>query len=201
MIARIINRLRCNRRGTTTLEFAVIVPTLMVVIMGLLDFTYRLYATSIVQGAVQKAARDSTLEMNATQVSQDAIDTKVRDAVKDINGVITDSSFTISRVNFANFSDAGKMEASTGPGGLCAPGYVYIDKNNNSVWDNGGNAGQGGADDVTLYDVQVQYKALFPINALFGASNMQTIRAKTLLRNQPYNTQAVRASGTTRPCP
>lgn len=201
MMVRLMRRFRSNRRGTTTIEFAVIIPTLMVVIMGLLDFTYRLYATSILQGAVQKAARDSTLEMSANQTSQDAIDTKVRNAVKDINGVITDSSFTISRQNFENFTAAGKMEASTGPGGLCATGYVYVDKNNNSVWDNGGNAGQGGADDVTLYDVQVQYKALFPINALFGASNMQTIRAKTILRNQPYNTQAVRATGTTRPCP
>jgi Flp pilus assembly protein TadG len=201
MMVRLLKRLRRNRRGTTTLELAMILPTLMVVIMGMLDFTYRLYATSIVQGAVQKAARDSTLEMNATQTSQDAIDTKVRNAVKDINGVVTDSSFTITRQNFENFTAAGKMEATTGPGGVCAPGYVYVDKNNNSVWDNGANSGQGGADDVTLYDVQVQYKALFPINALFGASNMQTIRAKTILRNQPYNTQAVRAAGTTRPCP
>ena len=201
MMVRLIKHLRRNRRGSTTIELAMIIPTLFVVIMGVLDFTYRLYATSILQGAVQKAGRDSTLEINANQTSQDAINTKVRDAVKDINGVVTNSSFTISRENFENFTAAGKMEASTGPGGLCAPGFVYVDKNNNSVWDNGANAGQGGADDVTVYNVQVQYKALFPINALFGASNMQTIRAKTILRNQPYNTQAVRATGTTRACP
>lgn len=201
MMVRLLNQLRRNRRGSTTIELAMIIPTLMVVVMGVLDFTYRLYATSIVQGAVQKAARDSTLEINATQTSQDALDTKVRNAVKDINGVITDSAFTFSRTNFSNFTEAGKMEASTGPGGLCATGFTYVDKNNNSVWDNGGVGGQGGADDVALYNVQVQYKALFPINSLFGASNTQTIRATTILRNQPYGAQAVRVSGPTRACP
>lgn len=62
-----------------------------------------------------------------------------------------------------------------GLGGLCVIGYVYVDKNNNLVWDNGGNVGQGGVDDVMLYDVQVQYKVFFLINVLFGVLNMQMI--------------------------
>jgi hypothetical protein len=52
-----------------------------------------------------------------------------------------------------------------------------------------------------LYTVQVTYPTPFPVSSLYGASRTPTIRATTILRNQPFTTQGARNSGTTRNCP
>lgn len=192
--------LRSDERGATLVEFALVAPVLMIVMMGLLDMTYRLYATAMLNGEVQKAARDATLESSTNAVALAALDTRVKDGFRQVNGSVTDSDFVITRRNFTNFTNAGKLEPSTGPGGVCAPTFTYVDVNNSGTYDDGANAGQGGADDVTLYTVRVTYKSLFPVNALYGAPVNQTITASTVLRNQPYNDQAARAVGPTRAC-
>ncbi len=201
----VLKRLRRDERGSSIIEFAIVAPVLLMVIMGLLDFSYRLYAKAVFEGVVQKAARDATLEDSATVASSTLIDTKVKEAFKDVNGSLTDSNFSFSRRNFQDFTTAGKMEPATGPGGVCAPPsgsttYTYVDLNNSHTWDDGAIDGQGGANDVVLYTATVTYRSLFPVNALFGAPTTQTIKASTVLRNQPYNDQPDRAVGPTRNC-
>lgn len=199
MIRRLFRRFRRDDRGATLIEFAMVAPVMIIVIMGLLDMTYRIYATAILQGAVQKASRSSTLASNNT--SQTALDTAIKDAFKQINGGVTDSSFVFTRRNFSNFTNADKMEPSTGPGGVCAPGFTYVDLNNSNTYDDGAQNGQGGAQDAVLYTVQVTYPSPFPVASLYGASRTPTIRATTILRNQPFATQGARNVGTTRNCP
>ncbi len=205
MIRRLLKRLRNDQRGSYIIEFALITPALLVVIMGLLDMTYRLYARAMLEGAVQKAARDSTLQTGATAAANTAIDNVVKDSFQQVNGTVTSGDYTFTRRNFADFSDAGKMEPATGPGGMCAPPmgatiYTYVDKNDSGTWDDGAMGGQGGANDAVLYTVAVRHKSLFPVNSLFGAEQYQTIRASTVLRNQPYQNQNARTTGPTRNC-
>ncbi|MEP6786347.1 MAG: TadE/TadG family type IV pilus assembly protein [Sphingomonadales bacterium] len=199
MIRRLFRRLRQDDRGATLIEFAMVVPVMLVVIMGLLDMTYRLYATAVFQGAVQKASRAGTLASNNT--SQIAIDTAIKDAFKEINSGVTDSSFVFTRRNFSNFTNADKLEPSTGPGGICAAGYTYADLNNSNSYDDGAQSGQGGAQDAVLYTAQVTYQSIFPVASLYGAPRTPTIKATTILRNQPFATQGARNVGTTRNCP
>lgn len=199
MIRKLLNRLRREDRGATLIEFALVAPVMLVVIMGLLDMTYRIYANAILQGAVQKAGRMATLATN--NVTQVTLDTAVKNAFKQVNSGVTDSSFVITRRNYANFTNADKMEPSTGPGGVCAAGFTYVDLNNSNTYDDGAQNGQGGAQDAVLYTVQVTYPTPFPVSSLYGASRTPTIRATTILRNQPFATQGARNAGTTRNCP
>jgi Flp pilus assembly protein TadG len=205
MMFALIKRLRADKRGATLVEFALLLPLIMVVSMGLLDFAHRFFSKAMFEGAVQKAARDATLESGASVASNTLIDKKVKDNFKEVNGSVTDSNFTFTRRNFKDFTNSGKMEPSTGPGGQCAPPsggttYTYVDINNSNTWDDGAQGGQGGANDVVLYTATVTYRSLFPVNSLFGASQYQTIKASTVLRNQPYNSQATRTTGPTRNC-
>ena len=205
MIRQLLKRLRDDERGSYIIEFALITPALLVVMMGLLDMTYRLYAKSMLEGAVLKAARDSTLETGSTAANNTLVDNIVKDSFKQVNGKVVAGDYTFTRRNFADFTKAGKMEPATGPGGLCAPPagstiFTYVDINNSGTWDDGAVAGQGGANDAVLYTVTVRHESLFPVNSLFGAERYQTIRASTVLRNQPYNNQAARATGPTRNC-
>lgn len=199
MIRRFFRRLRRDDRGATLIEFAMVAPVMLIVIMGLLDMTYRIYVNAVLQGAVQKAGRAATLASNNT--SQVQIDTDIKNAFKQVNAGVTDASFVFTRRNFTNFTNADKMEPSTGPGGVCATGYTYVDLNNSNTYDDGAQNGQGGAQDAVLYTVQVTYPTPFPVSSLYGASRTPTIRATTILRNQPFATQAARNPGTTRNCP
>lgn len=199
MIGRLVHRLRRDRRGATLIEFAMVAPVMMFMIMGLLDLTYRIYVTAVFQGAVQKAARASTLATN--NLSQTAVDAIVKDTFRQVNQTVKDSDFKFTRRNYQDFTNADKMEPAYGPGGVCAHNYTYLDVNNSNSYDDGAQDGQGGAQDVVLYTANVTYPALFPLSKLYGATSTPTITATTILRNQPFATQADRNAGTIRNCP
>lgn len=209
MTLALLKTLPRDNRGTTLAEFAVVLPVMMIMIMGLLDMSYREYATAMLQGAVQKAARDSSLQSGASAGASTALDAKVRSVFGQINNTLQPSAYTFTRRNFSDFSPSNVLEPSTGPGGRCAPPpplpgapYTFTDWNNDGVWNDGGADGVGGAQDVVLYTVSVQYNSLFPIGKLIGMPEMQTVSATTILRNQPYANQNVRVLGTnTVACP
>lgn len=200
MTHRLIQKLRRDERGAALMEFAILAPVLLMVIMGLLDLAHMSYMKSILAGEVQKAARDSTLESATNSGALGTIDAKIKARVKNVNGTLTDANFTITRRNFTSFSDAGKMEPTTGPGNVCAVGYTYVDRNDSGTWDDGAQAGAGGAQDVTLYTVRVTYPPLLPIKGLWGGEPYHSISASTVLRNQPYKDQQARNAGVTKSC-
>ena len=43
-----------DRRGVTAVEFALIAPALMLILLGVFDAGYNLYAASVLNGATQK---------------------------------------------------------------------------------------------------------------------------------------------------
>jgi Flp pilus assembly protein TadG len=190
MMRRSLNLAR-DRRGATVIEFAIVAPVMMLVLMGLSDLCYQIYAQSIVTGAMQKAGRDSTIQGAGNNTA--AIDAKVSDMVKTI---AKNATFTFTRKNYDTFSTA-KPEPfnDTNNNGVRDAGECYMDINANSQWDvDPGADGQGGANDVTLYSVTVSYPRLFPVAGLFGWPSTNTITANTLLKNQPYATQQVGAA-------
>ena len=57
-----IASLLSDAEGATIVEFALILPVLMVTLMGLFDLSYNMYTSQMLQGAIQNAARSSTIE-------------------------------------------------------------------------------------------------------------------------------------------
>lgn len=203
-----LSRAAGDERGATILEFGLIAPILCAVMMGALDFGHSLYVQAILQGAVQKASRDSTLETSTSQATQDAIDLKVKNQVLLLNKTATVSfarrfyrDYTKAAAKIAEpFVDTNGNGTCDGPAGLI-PGEAYTDNNNNNVWDkDGGDAGQGGARDVVVYTVSVSYPRIFPADRLIGGSGTTRLSASTILSNQPYGDQAAYAAPTVRAC-
>ncbi len=180
-----------DTRGATIVEFAIVAPVMMMLLMGLCDLAYQIYAQSILDGAMQKAGRDAALQGGGTKSAD--LDKNVQDMVKKI---AANATFTVSRVNYDSFSVI-KPEPFTDSNGngVRNAGECFTDVNDNGVWDSDpGLAGQGGANDVTLYTMTVTYPRLFPVAGLLGWSSSQTISASTLLKNQPYASQSVAAA-------
>lgn len=183
---RLLARLRGDRRGVTVVEFAIVVPVMMTLLLGLSDLLYQAYVQSILDGAMIKAGRDSALESNAQD--QAALDGKVKAMVSLLGPNMT---FTPERRSYAAFALV-KPEAftDTNRNGRRDAGECFDDVNGNKLWDSDpGRAAQGGANDVTRYTMTVEYPRLFPISALFGWSATNKVTATTLLKNQPYRTQ------------
>ncbi len=186
-----IRRLRSlarDTRGATIIEFAIVAPVMCLLLMGISDMAYQIYAQAILNGALQKAGRDSTIQGAPNNTA--AIDQKVTDMVKKI---AANATFTYTRKNYDSFSLI-KPEpfTDTNGNGVRNTGECYTDVNGNGQWDSDpGTNGQGGANDVTVYTVSVTYPRLFPVASLFGWSKNQTLTASTLLKNQPYASQSV----------
>lgn len=178
-----------DEQGATAVEFALIAPTLLMAIMGILDLGYNMYATSMLQGAIQKAARDSTLEGGGGNSA--ALNARVADAVHD---VVPGATMSYSRTAYTSFSDVGRPEdySDLNGDGSCNNGEPFEDVNGNASWDaDRGTAGQGGARDAVLYKVTVSYPRAFPVAELIGLPSNFTTVAQTVLRNQPYNFQQI----------
>ena len=187
MIRRITPLLR-DQRGVTIIEFALISPVLMLMLMGLLDLSYTMYTTEMLQGAIQSAARNSSIEGAAgKEATLDAIVTKA------VRAVAPSATLTFNRRAYSSFTGVGRPEDFTDidSDGICNHGEPFEDSNGNQTWDaDGGIAGFGGARDAVLYTVTVNYQRPFPVAGFIpGQTKDFTLSAATVLRNQPYSQQ------------
>jgi Flp pilus assembly protein TadG len=185
MIRPLLSRLLREEDGATLVEFALITPPLLVTIMGVCDLAYNMYTNEMLQGAIQNAARFSTIEGAAD--NPDAQDAMVTRAVKAVSPYAT---LQFERKSYTNFTDVNRPEDYTDvdKDGTCNNGEPFEDANGNGSWDqNPGQTGFGGARDAVLYTVTVEYPRAFPIAAFIpGQTTNFTLRSASVLRNQPY---------------
>lgn len=177
-------RLRFDERGVSAVEFALLAPVLMVMLMGIFDMAYGMYTNALLEGAVQKAARDSTIEdadLHSTQ-----LDDRVTAVVHD---VAPHAELSFERTSYSSFSDVGQAEDfdDVNGSGACDDGESFEDANGNGTWDTDrGKSGLGAARDAVLYKVAVTYERPFPVAQLVGFDSTMTMATRTVLRNQPY---------------
>lgn len=183
----LIKRLTRQSEGAAAVEFALIAPMLIMVLMGMFDVGYTLYANVTLQGAVQQAARKATVESG--QSTWSLMDNAVR---RQVGLVVPNANVTFNRKSYSNFSNVSMPEDYTdvNGNGQCNAGEPFEDANGNGIWDQDRGAnGMGGARDAVLYTVTVTYRRPFPMATLIGLPRDVTSVAKTVLRNQPYDSQ------------
>ena len=185
-----ILRLIKEKRGVTAVEFALIAPFLLTMLIGMVEFAWQIYGQSVLQGAMQNAARISTLEGGDVRSGQ--LDDEVEELAAQI---LPSATFEFSRRNYSNFSDVRKPEdyTDTNGDGSCNDGEPFEDLNGNGTWDaDRGRDGGGGARDAVLYEVVARYDRILPIHLFTDASRQVELRGSTVLRNQPFDEQAER---------
>lgn len=188
MLAR-IKSLPADERGITLVEFALIAPVLLVTVLGTFDFALNYYVKTVLEGAVQHSARDSTVESTAN--SPDVRDARVRNAVQ---GILPSADVVFTRSAYTSYADIGQAEEFTDNNGdgTCNNNEPFEDINGNGTWDQDRALGStSGARDAVLYTVEVTYDRKLPMANLLGFDDQVYLRAATVLRNQPYNRQEV----------
>jgi len=188
---RTLKALSRDERGATVVEFAIVAPVMGLILLGAFDVAHTLYARGVLQGVVQKTARDATLEGGGADAMRTKLDNRVMAQAK---ALANNADIKITRRYYRTFSEAAAAKAEiwtdTNKNKICDAGEPYEDANLNSVWDkDGGNDGQGGAKDAVVYSVEMSYPRFFPLYNLIDGSKTTTIRGTTVLRNQPFGDQ------------
>ncbi|MEP7350830.1 MAG: TadE/TadG family type IV pilus assembly protein [Sphingorhabdus sp.] len=192
-------------RGIAAVEFGLIAPVFMTVLLGTMDLGHTLYVKALLQGSVQKAARDSSLQTGTLSENQTTIDAIVTEQVKRLN---KDAVVTVTRRSYYTYTEASAAtpedftDTPSDPDNICNNNEPYVDLNGNDTWDaDGAVDGQGGARDKAVYTVNMKYPRLLPINKFIpGMSADIDISASTVLANQPYGEQQVITSNDVKHC-
>lgn len=177
-----------DTRAAALMEFAIVAPVLLLLVVGGLGVGHTLYVQSVLDGEMQKAARDTSLE----DASGDARRTVIQDRVRtQVHQLIKDADVDFELTSFHDYRDADvRSEEYTDANhdGTCNAGETYVDANNNGAWDRqGGKTGVGGSKDVVLLKAKVSYASFLPFGQSKGRMNLVSM---TLLRNQPSSDQA-----------
>ncbi|RYF52136.1 MAG: pilus assembly protein [Cytophagaceae bacterium] len=181
-----LRQLAGSTKGATIIEFAIVCPVMLMLVIGLSEITFQEYLQSVLSGAIQKAARDSTIDGNGSSDANTVIDDKVKSSISlIINSAVWDNA---TRTNYSHFADIGPEYFFDSNGNSTYDkGECFIDVNGNSTWDaDPGSSGQGGANAVVVYQMGFSYPRLFPVAGLLGWSSSAHISASTILKNQPY---------------
>ncbi|MGL5838976.1 MAG: TadE/TadG family type IV pilus assembly protein [Sphingorhabdus sp.] len=175
------------------MEFGLIAPVLMIMILGTYDIGHEMYVKSVLNGALQEVGRNSALEGASNADQRDEIDDKLRETMRYVS---PNANISITRRYYKTFSKAAAaqaesvIEASAIANGRCDAGESFMDANHNGIWDtDGGTDGQGGAKDVVIIKVEVSYQRLFPAAEFIGYGNNVILISDSVIANQPYGKQ------------
>jgi Flp pilus assembly protein TadG len=181
--------------GITVVEFGLIAPTFLMVLLGVFDIGFGYYTKSVLQGAVEEAARQASLENDQWTNIQDKVQNQV---LATIPGAQTNTqiSFSISPEYYENYDDIILPEdfKDSNSNNVRDPGECYIDRNGNKTYDlDVGLSGEGSAQDVVAITADVSYPRAFPLWAMLGISQTQKITINTYVRNQPFGARVLKA--------
>ncbi|GAA5056289.1 hypothetical protein GCM10023208_20960 [Erythrobacter westpacificensis] len=175
-----------DESGVTVVEFALIAPTFLLLLLGTLDIGQMVYAQSVLNGAVQTAARDASLEGGDTAAADAMV-------LEQISGVMPGVELNTSRTSYYDFADIERAEQwnDADDNGICNDGEAFVDENRNGQWDDDiGVSGNGGANDVVIYEVEATYTSPFRVPFMREAWGARTLSSSAIKKNQPFANQS-----------
>ena len=187
-----------HSEGSTTIEYAMVLPVLVFFIMGTLEYSIIMYNSAIIEGATNYAGRMAKTGYNNTSTGGTCASptqnqsqyitciTKSR-----VGTLLNGNNLVISSKSYSNFSNIGQSEPYTDVNniGHYVAGDPYTDINHNGQWDaDMGTAGLGGPGDIVVYTVSYPWSVLTPIMSRFFTNGKVNIRASAVIKNEPYPT-------------
>lgn len=183
-------RLLRREQGTAVTEFGLIAPVFFLLLIGLYDITHMTYARSVFAGAVERAARESSLETGDIDEADQIVDDSIRPILPNV-------VLTSERSSYFDFADIGRPEQFDDENGnnVCDDDESFVDENRSGGWDADiGTAGNGGANDVVVYTVTATYEPLFRVPFMPASWNDRTMTATAVKKNQPFGDQPAYAT-------
>lgn len=182
----ISKRLLRDDEGVTALEFALIAPVLLLMLMGIIEFSMVMFVSSVLEGATNVSSRyGKTGYVAAGSTRQQQIIDQINSRT---GGLLDPQLITVTTTVYPAFNSVSQPEPYTDSNhnGVYNVGEPYTDVNGNSQWDSDmGAAGLGNANDVVVYTASYPWKIYTPLMTQFLGSTF-TIASRTVVKNEPY---------------
>ncbi|MFO1209426.1 MAG: TadE family protein [Amaricoccus sp.] len=177
--------LRCTR-GATAVEFAVILPLLLLFVCGGIEMAINLFIGSSIESAVLEASRFGITDPKEGVNRADQVLAIVKDKTY---GLLDMSKVRMATLVYSSFADIGKPEPFTDKNGDKAynSGEPFTDINGNGKWDpDMGKAGLGGAGDIVVYQLSYDWGIVTPmVQEVMGKTVTHT--SSVAVRNEPWS--------------
>ena len=177
--------LAADEKGAAVMEFGLVSVVFITLLLGMMDIGHMAYTQSLLNGAAQAAAREVSLEGG----DPDAADADLQALIR---RVAPGAVLTPNRVSYFDFDDVERAEQwnDENGDGVCNDDENFVDENENGQWDEDiGVTGNGGASDVVVYTVNLEYKSLFPIPFYDSEGSTRNLSATFVKKNQPFLAQ------------
>jgi Flp pilus assembly pilin Flp len=195
-LAQLLRALAADARGVTIVEFAIVAPVLILMLVGGFDLAHQSYVRSVLQGALNDAARRAAVEDPAFIAAGDTLEERVANLIiGQVEPTAPNAEIVIEQSNFYDFSGIGnpeKLMTDENENGQYdeSDGDCFADLDEDGEYDTDtGREGIGGANDVVFYEATLTMPRLVPLHGLLGVSPEYNLRAETAIRNQPYEAQ------------
>lgn len=184
------HRLQASESGITSVEFAIIAPVFLLMIMGIIEFALIMFTSSVMESATNNTARLGKTGYIVPGITR--MQTIVNNVAARTAGLLDPTQITVSSTVYSNFNDIGQPEPCVSPVTPPCPGVAtvnFVDVNGNGTWDSDmGQAGLGNPGDVVVYTVSYPWRVVTPlINVITGTTI--NITTRTVVRNEPYETE------------
>jgi hypothetical protein len=175
---------RCDH-GSTAVEFAVLLPLILLFIVGSIETAIVLFIGSTVESAVMEASRFGITRPREGVSRAERVLEIVGDKTL---GLLDMDRVELDTLVYDSFADIGKPEPFDDANGNAArdAGESYSDVNGNGQWDaDMGAAGLGGGGDIVVYRLRYEWGIITPmLREALGAS--VTHVSSVALRNEPF---------------
>ena len=175
---------RCVR-GATAVEFAIVLPVLLLTTIGTIEIAIVLFIGSSMEAAVFEASRFGITG------SEDGVSRgdRVLDIVADSTyGLLDMTKVKLDTLVYSSFADVGQPEPWTdqNDNGAWDAGEPWSDVNGNAVWDaDMGAAGLGGPNDIVVYRLSYDWGVVTPMMAEILGGSVHHV-SSVAVRNEPW---------------
>ncbi len=180
-----LRRFLRNRRGSSLVEFAIMAPLTITMLIGIVELGMVFLVSSSLENAVLASSRFGITGSTADGTTREDV---IRDVIEqNTYGLVPLDEVTIDTIVYDNFSDIGEPEpfADTNANGVFDTGEPFTDVNGNGQYDTDvGLAGLGGPGDIVLYRIRYQIQSLTQLFDPFFTVIDHS--ATVAVRNEPF---------------
>jgi Flp pilus assembly protein TadG len=184
-LIRAFHRLRREEDGSEAIEFVLIFPGFLLILVGALEFAIVTFVGAILESAMAEASRFGITGQTPAGVTRED---QVKEIVREKTyGLIDMDQADFQTLVYPTFADIGQGEPYTDDNGngQYDSGEPYTDVNGNGQWDaDMGVAGLGGPGDIVLYKITYTWGMLTPVLSPIVGSIRES--ASIAVRNEPY---------------
>lgn len=183
-----LRRLALGREGASAIEFAFVVPVLILLVVGAIEVATIAHASTLLNGGLREASRFGMTGLKPATGTREA---RIAEIINQHGaGIIKVGEANITSHVYPNFTSIGQPEpyVDANSNGVYDIGEPFTDVNCTAVWDpDMGLAGPGAGGEVVLYRVDFNLPLRTGLlAAVIGEAGKVPLSATVALRNEPF---------------